>query len=487
MRRKLAAQQAHAVPASACSTASAERRQLDAGRCVTDIPAAVGSAMTSPVELLDSPRSAAAVAARSDAPVRTRTTLIEERFRARAGGRDDVVITELLLPCGTLDPELVNRALPSLARALPMLTARFESPAPWAFKTHAHVTGRLDDEDVVHVHAANTDLDALHVQLTERHGPIENNKLWSFHFIPGSRSDCLLIAAHHIVCDGPSLARLLGTLMYLVQGGELPPGPDIDTLARERHAVVDAAIDYGGDTGLQRSSRDACGFPIRYPDAGWGALGYAKVEVAPVAARARRLGVSVNEYALAAVAITSARWITETSGRPPESSIVIRFPVNLRPSHDPVMGFGNTVGYADTLTAPFDATVGEVLAQVRTSMEQQSAVLSRTQQRRFPVPAYARLLDVVPAALRTGAFSLGSGRDPSAWLSNVGRVDNEMTRQTLGLRGGMLRRSPSPPLILLAGFGDSLHLTGSLPAGVANEQESAMFFQMFAGICETGE
>lgn len=421
------------------------------------------------------------------APVRTPTTLIEERFRARAGERDDVVITELLLPCGALDPELVNRALPTLVQALPMLTARFERPAPWHFTTHARVSGRLDPEDQVHLHPVGTDLDALHLALTERHGRIEDNKLWSCHFIPGVTSDCLLIAAHHIVCDGPSLARLLGTLMYLVQGGDLPAGPDIDALVRERHQVIDAAVSYGGEDNLRWDSGDACGFPVRYDDAGWGALGYARVEMARVADHARGLGVSVNEFALAAVAVTSARWLVETSGRPPQEQLIIRFPVNLRPSHDRAMGFGNTTGYADTVTAPFDAGLREVLAQVRSSMDRQPAVLARNGQRRFAVPAYGRLLDLVPAALRPAAFALGSGRNPSAWLSNVGWIDNEMTRQAIGLRGGMLRRSPSPPLILLAGFGDALHLTGSLPASVANEKESAMFFQLFAEVCETGE
>lgn len=421
------------------------------------------------------------------APVRTPTTLIEERFRARAGGRDDVVITELLLPCGMLDPELVNRSLPRLVQALPMLTARFERPAPWHFTTHARVSGRLDPEDQVHLHPTGTNLDALHLALTERHGAIEDNKLWSCHFIPGSHSDCLLIAAHHIVCDGPSLARLLGTLMHLVQGGELPAGPDIATLVRERHQVVDAAVAYGGEDNLGWDASEACGFPVRYDDAGWGTLGYARVEMAGVAEHARGLGVSVNEFALAAVAVTSARWLVETSGRPQQDQLVIRFPVNLRPSHDRAMGFGNTTGYADTVTAPFEADLREVLAHVRASMDRQPAVLARNGQRRFAVPSYGRLLDLVPAALRPAAFSLGAGRKPSAWLSNVGWVDNEMTRRAIGLRGGMLRRSPSPPLVLLAGFGDALHLTGSLPAGVANEKESAMFFQMFAQVCEIGE
>ncbi len=440
--------------------------------------------MSAPIEVRDEPRQA-------DEPViaavRTPTTLIEERFRARAADREDVVITELLLPCGALDPERVSQALPRLVRALPMLTARFERPAPWAFTTHARVSGRLDPEDQVHVHEVGTDLDALHLELTQRHGAIEDNKLWSCHFIPGATSDCLLLAAHHIICDGPSLARLVGTLMYLIEGGDLPPGPDMDVLVRERHDVVAAAVAYGGDSGLRWDASEACGFPVRYDDAGWGALGYARVEMACVADHARSLGVSVNEFALAAVAATSARWLVETSGRPSRDQLVIRFPVNLRPSRDRAMGFGNTTGYADAVTAPFDAELRDVLGQVRASMESQPAVLARNGQRRFTVPTYGRLLDLVPAALRPAAFSLGAGREPSAWLSNVGWVDNEMTRQAIGLRGGMLRRSPSPPLILLAGFGDALHLTGSLPAGVADEKESAMFFQLFAETCERGQ
>lgn len=426
----------------------------------------------------------------TDAPnqhFRTRTTLVEERFRVRAGSRHDVVITELHLPHGLIDADRVRRALPGLVRALPMLTARFESPAPWALTTHARVTARLDADDVVHVHPAQVDLDALHVELTERHGPVENNKLWSCHFIEGASIDCLLIAANHIICDGPSLARFIGTLMYLIDGGEIPAEPGIEALTQERHQVVDAAIEYGSGTDLGWKSSDTCTFPARHSDAGWGALGTAKIEMAAVAARARGLGVSVNEYALAAVAVTSARWITETSGRPPETDIVIRFPVNLRPSHDRAMGFGNTVGYADTVTAPFDVSISEVLAQVRTSMQSQPSVLARNGQRRFSVPSYARLLDFVPVALRPAAFAWGAGSEPSAWLSNVGWVDNDMARRAVGLRGGMLRRAPSPPLILLAGFGDGLHLTGSLPASVANEKESAMFFEMFAGICEAGE
>lgn len=422
----------------------------------------------------------------TDAAIRTRPTLIEERFRARSSSSRDVVMTEMMLAKGSLDPLAIAGALPRLVEALPMLSARYQASSPWGLTPDIVVSGRYRSEDSLQVHPAGTSMDWLHRELTEIHGRVEDNKLWSVHFVPGEDHDYLLVAIHHLIVDAPSMAQVLFTLMHLIDGGTVPKLDDPRAHVEERHQVMRAALDYRPRKRLFGAG-EVVRFPERHKGAGLGSLGNIAPDIQVIRRNARDAGVTFHEYTLAAAAIATARWLEDVAGVDVAArKLVVRFPVNLRPAANPAMGFGPAVGHADVVTAPPGRAFEDVLGQVRQSLAQQTDVLRTDGQRRFAVNPLAPMLWAVPAAARPVLLSLASDGEPTIWLSNTGAFTDGISQRAARVRAGILRRASSAPLILMFGAGDRLQITGSLPATVASPEESHQFFKVFAGVLEGG-
>lgn len=431
--------------------------------------------------------------------IKTRPTLIEERFRVRGSASRDVIMAEFLLPKGSLDPVAIAAAIPKLVAALPMLSARYQAPRPWGLRTEVEVSGEYRFEDSLRIHPPGTSLDWLHLELTRIHGDIEDSKLWSLHYIPGEipgeipggEADCLLFAIHHLIADATSFARVLITLMHLIEGGTMPAPDDRPTHVEERHEVMRAAIEYRSRPRLVPATR-VVRFPQRHRVSDPGLLGNVAPDLRVIRNNAREAGASFHEYSLAAMAIASSRWLAEVAGADVAGAdvggrkVVVRFPVNLRPFDNPVQGFGPAVGHADAITEPFGRGIDEVLPQVRESLAAQRDVLRTDGQRRYAVSPLAPMIWAVPAAARPALMSLAGGDEPTIWLSNSGTFTDGVAQRTIRVRSGILRRSPSAPLILMFSACDKLQITGSLPAAVATPEESGRFFNLFAEVLERG-
>jgi NRPS condensation-like uncharacterized protein len=151
--------------------------------------------------------------------------------------------------------------------------------------------------------------------------------------------DVLMLSIHHAVCDGMGALRLLQSVARAYTG-EPDPIPDIDPSVAHTLAIPETSswTDHAKSLKVEARRMSRMGSrPARLsPEGAVNKAGYGiltlGMPVGPLAASPlrKKLGATINDVLIAALALTAAQWIEEREEQPP-GRVSVTMPINARP------------------------------------------------------------------------------------------------------------------------------------------------------------
>jgi NRPS condensation-like uncharacterized protein len=266
-------------------------------------------------------------------------------------------------------------------------------------------------------------LQQVRVEQLDRALPMDVAPLMRAVIARGPSEDILIVCVSHVMSDGLGLVRLMRSVARAYRN-EPDPSPAVDIATAHRALAPEPPTSWSALTDRWTQRLRVASVQVkrrsRLADSGGSAQGgfgliTRSIDAADITAARRRFGVAFDEYAMAALHVTIARWNRDHGAAC--DVVGVTQGVNLRADewwNDVVV---NLAAFASVMTDAADRTdIAAALTRVRPQLDPSLRVTHARE-----VASAARAMRVLPADVRVKALAtLPADQFDTCTISNVG-------------------------------------------------------------------